>query len=132
MTTQTIRDPAPGQNPTEIGEVAKHWIDGEWVGSETISESINPATGEVLGRWADGGEAEARASVAAAARAFAGSTWGRDRGLRNHALLEMADRFDAHSGELGVLVTKERQEARPGHSSRRSPEARSGTPRVRP
>src|ERR1700758_1065566 len=88
-------------------DIAKQWIDGEWVASDTVSESINPATGQVLGRWADGGEAEARASVAAAARAFAGSTWGRDRGLRNRALLEMADRFDAHSGELGVLVTKE-------------------------
>lgn len=87
--------------------IAKHWIDGEWVGSNSIAESINPATGEALGRWADGGEVEARASVAAAVRAFGDSTWGRDRGLRNRALLEMADRFDAHSEELGVLITKE-------------------------
>src|ERR1700759_3334265 len=107
MTTQTIRDPATGQNPTDIGEGAKHWIDGEWVGSETVSESTNPATGEVLGRWADGGETEARAAVAAARRAFDASPWGRGRNLRNRALLEMADRFDAHAEELGVLVTKE-------------------------
>jgi acyl-CoA reductase-like NAD-dependent aldehyde dehydrogenase len=39
-----------------MSEIAKHWIDGEWVGSETVSESVNPATGAVLGRWADGGE----------------------------------------------------------------------------
>ena len=38
-----------------------HWIGGDWVGSDSLSESINPATGEVLGRWADGGETEARA-----------------------------------------------------------------------
>ena len=107
MATQTVRDPATGQNPGEMGEVAKHWIDGEWIGSDAISESINPATGEVLGRWADGGETEARAAVAAARRAFGASPWGRVRNLRSQALLEMADRFDAHAEELGVLITKE-------------------------
>ena len=35
-----------------MSEIAKHWIDGEWVGSSTVSESINPATGAVLpGQW---------------------------------------------------------------------------------
>ncbi len=87
--------------------VAEHWIDGEWIGSDTVSESINPATGQVLGRWADGGEAEARAAVAAARRAFDTSLWSRDRSLRHKALTEMADRFDAHAEELGPLVTKE-------------------------
>jgi betaine-aldehyde dehydrogenase len=90
-----------------MSEIAKHWIDGEWTGSDTVSESINPATGEVLGRWADGGEAEARAAIAAARRAFDTSSWSRDRSLRHRALSEMADRFDARAGELGVLVTKE-------------------------
>lgn len=90
-----------------MAEVAEHWIDGEWTGSDTVSESINPATGEVLGRWADGGEPEARAAVAAARRAFDTSLWSRDRSLRHKALSEMADRFDAHADELGPLVTKE-------------------------
>jgi hypothetical protein len=31
-------------------EIAKHWIDGAWVESDTVSESINPATGSVLGQ----------------------------------------------------------------------------------
>jgi len=88
-------------------EIAQHWIDGEWVGSGAVSESINPATGEVLGQWYDGGETEAAAAIAAARRAFDTSTWGRDRELRNQALLELADRFDAHAEELGTLVTKE-------------------------
>jgi betaine-aldehyde dehydrogenase len=90
-----------------MSDVAKHWIDGEWTGSDTVAESINPATGEVLGRWADGGEKEARAAVAAARRAFDISDWARDRSLRHRALSEMADRFDAHADELGTLVTKE-------------------------
>src|SRR5258708_37077708 len=87
--------------------IAQHWIDGEWVASDAVSESINPATGEVLGQWYDGGETEAAAAITAARRAFDASTWGRDRGLRNQALLELADRFDAHAEELGTLVTKE-------------------------
>src|ERR1700681_2436051 len=29
-------------------KIAKHWINGEWVESDTVSDSINPATGEVL------------------------------------------------------------------------------------
>src|SRR5260370_14953472 len=90
-----------------MSEIAKHWIDGEWPESGTVSASINPATGAVLGRWADGGEAEARAAIAAARRAFDTSPWSRDRSLRHRALSEMADRFDAHAEELGVLVTKE-------------------------
>jgi betaine-aldehyde dehydrogenase len=90
-----------------MSEIAEHWIGGEWVGSDTVRESVNPATGAVLGRWADGGEAEARASIAAARRAFGTSTWSRDRTLRHRALSEMADRFDAHADELGALVTKE-------------------------
>jgi betaine-aldehyde dehydrogenase len=90
-----------------MSDLAKHWIDGEWVGSDTVSESINPATGEALGSWADGGEAEARAAVAAARRAFDTTPWARDPGLRHRALTEMAERFDAHAEELGVLITKE-------------------------
>src|ERR1700738_1698759 len=89
-----------------MSEIAKHWIDGEWVGSGTISESINPAPGAVLGRWADGGEAEARAAIAAARRAFDTSPWSRDRSLRHRALNEMADRFAARAEELGPLGTK--------------------------
>jgi betaine-aldehyde dehydrogenase len=86
--------------------IAQHWIGGEWVGSESVTESINPATGETLGRWYDGGETEARAAVAAARQAFETSSWSRDRTLRHQALTAMAERFDAHAEELGTLVTK--------------------------
>ena len=81
--------------------IAQHWIDGEWVDSDTVSDSFNPATGEVLGQWYDGGETEAAAAIAAARRTFDTSTWGRDRGLRNQVLLEMATRFAAHAGNSG-------------------------------
>lgn len=87
--------------------IAQHWIGGEWVGSDAVAESINPASGEVLGQWYDGGEAEAGAAVAAARQAFESSPWSRDRVLRHRALTEMAEHFDAHAEELGTLVTKE-------------------------
>src|SRR5260370_337271 len=90
-----------------MSEIAKHWIDGQLVGSDTVSEAVTPAAGAVLGEWADGGEAEARAAIAAARRAFQASPWSRDPSLRHRALNEMADRFDAHAEELGTLVTKE-------------------------
>jgi acyl-CoA reductase-like NAD-dependent aldehyde dehydrogenase len=91
----------------KMSDIAMHWIDGEWVDSPTVSESVNPATGAVLGLWADGGEAEARAAIAAARSAFEKSAWARDRQLRHKALTEMAERFEAHAAELGPLVTQE-------------------------
>jgi betaine-aldehyde dehydrogenase len=87
--------------------LAKHWIDGERLDSDNVSESINPATGAALGQWADGGEREASAAIAAARRAFDTSVWSRDRALRNQVLTEMAEHFQAHAEELGTLVTKE-------------------------
>jgi Aldehyde dehydrogenase family len=97
MTDRTSSDRAHRAPSTLITgtalTVAEHWIDGEWTGSDTVSESINPATGEVLGRWADGGEAKARAAIAAARRAFDTSLWSRDQTLRHKALSELADRF---------------------------------------
>jgi betaine-aldehyde dehydrogenase len=97
---------ARGETATTSG-VGKHWIDGQWIGSDAVSESINPATGAVLGTWADGGEAEARAAIAAARRAFDSSVWSRDRALRNRVLIELAERFDARAEQLGTLITKE-------------------------
>jgi hypothetical protein len=41
-------------------EIARHWVNGEWVSSTKISESLNPSTGQVLGRFADGGAEEAK------------------------------------------------------------------------
>jgi acyl-CoA reductase-like NAD-dependent aldehyde dehydrogenase len=35
--------------------VAMHWIDGKWVDSDEHRDSVNPATGEVVGSYAMGG-----------------------------------------------------------------------------
>ncbi|HYC52802.1 MAG TPA: aldehyde dehydrogenase family protein [Gemmatimonadaceae bacterium] len=87
--------------------VARHWIDGRWMDSATHADSIDPATGEVIGRYAVAGEDEARAAVIAARTAFHTTDWKSDRTLRARALHEMADRFEAHSAELIRLVSQE-------------------------
>ncbi len=88
-------------------EMARNWIDGAWLESERVADSYNPATGEVLGRFAEGGEAEARAAVGAARCAFEVTDWGRDRALRSRALLELAGLFEARAPELALMVTRE-------------------------
>jgi len=49
---------------------AMHWIGGQWLDSSEHGESINPATGEVIGSYAKGGRKEAELAVNAALRAF--------------------------------------------------------------
>ncbi len=87
--------------------IARHWIDGQWRDSAEHRDSINPATGAVIGRYALAGEDEAREATAAALRAFRETTWKSDRALRSRALLEMADRFEAHAADLIQLLSLE-------------------------
>ena len=44
---------------------ARHWIDGEWVDAEHWAESINPATGEIIGNYTEATEAQATQAIAA-------------------------------------------------------------------
>jgi betaine-aldehyde dehydrogenase len=62
--------------------VAMHWIDGQWVDSGEHRDSVNPATGEVIGSYAMGGPKEAQAAIEAAKRAFADPAWRTSRLLR--------------------------------------------------
>ncbi|MEU5402421.1 aldehyde dehydrogenase family protein [Streptomyces sp. NPDC005963] len=86
---------------------ARNFIGGEWVGSSQVAESLDPATGEVIGTYADGGADAARAAIDAARRAFATGDWSRDRDLRATALFEMADRMAARQDELIALLSRE-------------------------
>lgn len=86
---------------------ACHWIDGEWVDSATRRESIDPATGAVIGSYADGGEAEAARAIVAARRSFNETAWREDRRLRARAINEMADRFAARLEDLIEILALE-------------------------
>lgn len=85
----------------------RNFIDGVWTDSADRGESTNPATGEVLGTFADGGADEARAAIEAARRAFGSGDWARDRDLRARALHEMSDRMAERRDELVALLSEE-------------------------
>lgn len=81
-------------------EVALNWINGEWIDSNIHKDSINPATGEFIGKYADGGELEAKLAIDAAKRAFNNTDWRQNRHLRYKVINELADQFEAHDKEL--------------------------------
>ena len=86
---------------------ARHWIGGEWVDSAKRLDSINPATGETIGSFADGGAAEAEQAIAVARRAFVESDWKENRRLRAKAINEMADLFEAQAEDLVAMLALE-------------------------
>jgi betaine-aldehyde dehydrogenase len=89
------------------GQTALHWINGKWVDSVQHGDSVNPATGEVIGSYADADRAEAEQAVRAAKAAFRESTWASDMELRTKVLLEVAESFQRHEAELAELTTLE-------------------------
>ena len=98
MTTATVGD------TLQAAAIARHWIDGHWRDSAEHKDSINPATGEVIGRYALAGEDEAREATAAALRTFRETNWKNDRNLRSRVLNEMAERFEARAADLIQLM----------------------------
>ncbi|MFJ4438991.1 aldehyde dehydrogenase family protein [Streptomyces sp. NPDC088923] len=79
---------------------ARHWIDGEWATSSETSESVNPATGDVIGTYTEADTAVGQAAIDAAARAFAESSWRVDPMVRAAALSHLADGYEARMGEV--------------------------------
>jgi betaine-aldehyde dehydrogenase len=86
---------------------ARHWIDGEWVDAAQRAQSINPATGEVIGTYTEAGEAEAKRAIAAAVRMFKNSDWRENRRLRARVLNDMADHFEARTNDLVEILSLE-------------------------
>jgi betaine-aldehyde dehydrogenase len=89
---------------TSETSVAKQWIDGQWTDSEEHRDSVNPATGEIIGSYAMAGPKEAQAAIEAAKRAFADPQWRTNRLLRARVLNRMADRFEERADDLVVLL----------------------------
>lgn len=90
--------------------VARHWIDGEGAGEPTV-DSIDPATGECVGRFADGGGAEATAAINAARRAFDRSDWSASPRLRQTVLLHWAAALEERKEDLAQLLTRDNGKA---------------------
>lgn len=92
--------------------IALNWINGEWIDSGIHQDSVNPASYEVIGRYAEGGLQEATDAIAAAKRALRESAWRDDRVLRAKALNEMADAFERNTDALVDILSTENGKVR--------------------
>lgn len=88
----------------------QHWIGGQWIGTPTVA-SIDPASGETIGYFADGGIPECAAAVAAARHAFDRTTWPQDARTRQNALLVWANALESEAATLADLLTQENGKA---------------------
>ncbi|MFE6365695.1 aldehyde dehydrogenase family protein [Streptomyces sp. NPDC057806] len=86
---------------------ARHWIDGTHVESSRVSESVNPATGEVIGTYTDGDATVGQAAIDAASRTFRESSWRLDPMVRATALSHLADAYDQRMGEVVDTLCEE-------------------------
>ncbi|WP_312255694.1 aldehyde dehydrogenase family protein [Stutzerimonas nitrititolerans] len=90
---------------------ARHFIDGQWCDDDRWADSLDPANGELVGRFADGGEVQARAAVEAAERAFENPQWSQNPRLRQQLMLDWADALKSRQEELASLLTRENGKA---------------------
>lgn len=88
---------------------SRHYINGAWCASDSGAwcDSLDPASGERVGRFADGGRAEADAATEAASRAFVNPHWTQNPRYRQQVMLHWADRLEARIEALAELLTRE-------------------------
>jgi aldehyde dehydrogenase (NAD+) len=87
------------------GQPKQLYIGGAWqpAADGAVLDTVDPSTGQVIGRFADGGRLDVDRSVAAARRAFEGP-WARfTPAQRQNVLLKLADLVEAHAAELAYL-----------------------------
>lgn len=86
-----------------------HFIGGEFVSlaPHGVEESLNPATGEVLGHAPKGSRALAAQAAEVARDVFETTDWASSPRIRAAALLEFADRLEARKDELAKLLCME-------------------------
>lgn len=91
-----------------LGRAGKMLIDGQWVdaASGKTFTTLNPATGEVIARVAEGDKADIDKAVAAARRAFENPAWRRmSPSERERLIRRFTQLMDAHIDELAQLET---------------------------
>src|SRR4051812_49524771 len=84
-------------------------IAGELVPAEgnRTFETINPATGKVLGTAADASVGDAKRAIEAARHAFDTTTWATDHAFRAHCLRQLRDALVSHQEELRAVIIAE-------------------------
>ncbi len=93
---------------TVVGE-ERLLIDGELRSARTgrVFETVNPATGEVLGVAADGGAEDLDDAIGAARRAFDTTDWSTDLELRVRCLRQLRHAFERHADEVRAMTIAE-------------------------
>ncbi|NDV62726.1 aldehyde dehydrogenase family protein [Puniceicoccales bacterium CK1056] len=97
--------PAPESTPVGIRDSYGHFIDNQFIDSEdgATRETINPSSGKVLSRIAEGSVADVDKAVRAARRAY-DKTWSKlIPAERGKYLYRLARLIQEHSRELAVL-----------------------------
>ena len=84
-------------------------IGGELVDAEggRTFETVNPATGEVLGTAADASVGDTKRAIEHARRAFDATSWATDHAFRAHCLDQLHGVLVAHQEELRPLLVAE-------------------------
>src|SRR4051795_575703 len=70
-------------------------------------ETINPATGEVLGTAADASVGDTKRAIEAARHAFDTTSWPADHAFRAHCLRQLHDALVRHQEELREVIVAE-------------------------
>jgi len=84
----------------------KNLINGQWVGSETTFETINPATGEILAEVAQASPEQVAQAVQAAKNAF--PAWSSMPVIeRSKIMHRLGDLISENIEELAILETKD-------------------------
>ena len=89
-------------------ELVKHYVDGQWVDpiERKTVETINPATEQVSGKIALGGEKDVDRAVKAARKAF--EAWSKTTREERVAVLErILEEYNKRSADLGAAVREE-------------------------
>lgn len=88
---------------------AKLWINGQWCAAQSGAqgESLNPANGKLLGRFAAADAHDAHEAIAAARRAFELGDWSGQPRRRAAVLLAFAQALEDHKDELSAQLCAE-------------------------
>jgi betaine-aldehyde dehydrogenase len=92
---------------TTTNAPARHHIGGQWVTSAVTGTSFSPADGSVLGTYYEAETSQVEDAIRVAKETFATHAWRTDRQLRARVLTEMADRLEAATDELALLLARE-------------------------
>src|SRR2546423_10096018 len=93
---------------TVTGEV-RMLIDGELVEAQDGKrfDNLNPATEEVLGQVSDASAADMQRAIAAARRAFDGTDWAGNAGLRKRCLEQLQEAIESEHDEIAAELVAE-------------------------